>query len=67
MAWSPLGWGRLTGKIKRGMEIKAGRIKSGGDLGAPLVEDEFLFDVVEVLEKESEVDSSDCVELVAPK
>ncbi|SFC55992.1 Predicted oxidoreductase [Flagellimonas taeanensis] len=51
MVWSPLGWGRLTGKIKRGMEMKEGRIKSGGDVGAPPVEDEFLFNVIDVLEK----------------
>lgn len=51
MAWSPLGWGRLTGKIKRGMETKAGRIKSGGDVGAPPVEDEFLHTVVDALDK----------------
>jgi len=51
MVWSPLGWGRLTGKIKRGMETQEGRIKSGGAVGAPPVKDEFLFQVVEVLEK----------------
>lgn len=51
MVWSPLGWGRLTGKIKRGMEMKEGRIKSGGDVGAPPVEDEFLFNVVDAMEK----------------
>ncbi|WP_425658836.1 aldo/keto reductase [Tenacibaculum ascidiaceicola] len=51
MVWSPLGWGRLTGKIKRGMEMKEGRIKSGGAVGSPPVEDEFLFNVVDVLEK----------------
>ena len=51
MVWSPLGWGRLTGKIKRGVEMKDGRIKSGGDVGAPPVENEFLFNIVEVLEK----------------
>lgn len=51
MVWSPLGWGRLTGKIKRGMEMKNGRIKSGGAVGAPPVEDEFLFNVIDVLEK----------------
>ncbi|WP_116124734.1 aldo/keto reductase [Lewinella sp. IMCC34183] len=49
MAWSPLGWGRLTGKIKRGMEIKAGRIKSGGDVGSPPIEEKYLLDVVDVL------------------
>ncbi|WP_215222637.1 aldo/keto reductase [Echinicola shivajiensis] len=51
MAWSPLGWGRLTGKIKRGLEIKAGRIKSGGDLGGPPVEEAFLLNIIDVLEK----------------
>ncbi|UOB19377.1 aldo/keto reductase [Abyssalbus ytuae] len=51
MAWSPLGWGRLTGKIKRGLEMKEGRIKSGGAVGSPPVEDEFLYKVVDVLEK----------------
>ncbi|MBS1793021.1 MAG: aldo/keto reductase [Acidobacteria bacterium] len=51
MVWSPLGWGRLTGKIKRGQEIQDGRIKSGGAVGSPPVNDEFLFNVVDVLEK----------------
>lgn len=51
MVWSPLGWGRLTGKIKRGMEMKGGRIKSGGDIGAPPVDDEFLYNIVDVLGK----------------
>ncbi len=31
--------------------MKAGRIKSGGNVGAPPVEDEFLFNVIDVLEK----------------
>ncbi|RYF90107.1 MAG: aldo/keto reductase, partial [Chitinophagaceae bacterium] len=51
MVWSPLGWGRLTGKIKRGQPIAEGRIKSGGAVGSPPVDDEFLFQVVEVLEQ----------------
>ncbi|QDH79750.1 aldo/keto reductase [Echinicola soli] len=50
MVWSPLGWGRLTGKIKRGREMQEGRIKSGGDVGAPPVGDKFLYKVVDVLE-----------------
>lgn len=59
MAWSPLGWGRLTGKIKRGMEIEDGRIKSGGALGAPPVDDKLLYDIVEQLERfGSELDKS---------
>ncbi len=51
MAWSPLGWGRLTGKIKRNQPIAEGRIKAGGDIGSPPVETEFLYDLVELLEK----------------
>ncbi|MCX2680846.1 aldo/keto reductase [Galbibacter sp. EGI 63066] len=51
MVWSPLGWGRLTGKIKRNKATEDGRIKSGGDVGAPPVNEELIFDVVEVLER----------------
>lgn len=50
MVWSPLGWGRLTGKIRRGQPLPDGRIKSGGDVGGPPVDNEFLFSVVDVLE-----------------
>lgn len=51
MVWSPLGWGRLTGKIKRGQELKSGRIKSGGAVGSPPVEEEFLYDIVDALDR----------------
>lgn len=51
MAWSPLGWGRLTGKIRRGQPLPEGRLKQGGDYGGPIVEDEYLFRVVDVLEE----------------
>ncbi|GAA3510380.1 aldo/keto reductase [Aquimarina addita] len=50
MVWSPLGWGRLTGKIRRNQHILEGRIKSGGDIGSPPVQNEFLYDVVDVLD-----------------
>lgn len=53
MVWSPLGWGRLTGKIKRGVQPANGRIQSGGATGGPIVADEFLFSVVDVLEEVS--------------
>lgn len=49
MVWSPLGWGRLTGKIRRGQPLPEGRIKSGGDSGGPMVEEEHLFNVVDAL------------------
>ncbi len=51
MVWSPLGWGRLTGKIRRGQPAKEGRIASGGAEGGPQVDDELLYDVVDVLEQ----------------
>ncbi|HEY6723713.1 MAG TPA: aldo/keto reductase [Polyangiaceae bacterium] len=49
MVWSPLGWGRLTGKIRRGEPMQAGRISAGGASGGPEVDDELLYDVVDVL------------------
>jgi aryl-alcohol dehydrogenase-like predicted oxidoreductase len=50
MVWSPLGWGRLTGKIRRGQMHENGRIGNGGGAGGPIVEDEHLFAVVDVLD-----------------
>ena len=50
MVWSPLGWGRLTGKIRRGQPAREGRIASGGEVGGPPVDDERLFAVVDVLD-----------------
>ncbi|CUI17386.1 putative aldo/keto reductase [Candidatus Protochlamydia naegleriophila] len=51
MAWSPLGWGRLTGKIRRGEKLPEGRLKAGGTVGGPIVDDEYLFDVVDCLDE----------------
>jgi len=50
MVWSPLGWGRLTGKIRRGQPAKEGRIAQGGEVGGPPVDDEKLYDIVDVLD-----------------
>jgi aryl-alcohol dehydrogenase-like predicted oxidoreductase len=50
MVWSPLAWARLTGKIRRGQKIEAGRIASGGAAGGPEVEDEYLYTVVDALD-----------------
>jgi aryl-alcohol dehydrogenase-like predicted oxidoreductase len=50
MVWSPLGWGRLTGKIRRGSPPAPGRIASGGAEGGPQVEDEYLYAVVDALD-----------------
>jgi aryl-alcohol dehydrogenase-like predicted oxidoreductase len=51
MVWSPLGWGRLTGKIRRGQPAKEGRIASGGAEGGPEVDNEYLYTVVDALEE----------------
>lgn len=51
MVWSPLGWGRLTGKIRRGQPLPEGRLQQGGARGGPPVEDEFLFQVVDALDQ----------------
>ena len=50
LAWSPLGWGRLTGKIGRGKPLpKTSRLHVTADRGPPL-EDEYLFKVIDALE-----------------
>ncbi|KAA8889853.1 aldo/keto reductase [Nocardia colli] len=50
VVWSPLGWGRLTGKIRRGQPIPAGsRLHRTAEAGPP-VDDEKLYDVVDVLD-----------------
>jgi aryl-alcohol dehydrogenase-like predicted oxidoreductase len=51
VVWSPLGWGRLTGKIRRGQPLpKTSRLqnKKVNDVG-PQVPDEYLFLVVDAL------------------
>jgi aryl-alcohol dehydrogenase-like predicted oxidoreductase len=50
LVWSPLGWGRLTGRIRRGQALPAGsRLHQTADFGPP-TSDEHLFDVVDALE-----------------
>jgi aryl-alcohol dehydrogenase-like predicted oxidoreductase len=50
LVWSPLGWGRLTGKIRRGKPLPAGsRLHKTGDMG-PQMADEYLFKVVDALD-----------------
>lgn len=51
MVWSPLGWGRLTGKIRRGAQATEGRIAKGGAIGGPQVDDEYLYTVVDALDE----------------
>ena len=54
MVWSPLGWGRLTGKIRRGQTAASGRIASGGAEGGPHVDDDYLYRVVDALDQVAE-------------
>lgn len=50
LVWSPLGWGRLTGKIRRGAPLPEGsRLHETASYGPP-VEDEHLFRVIDALE-----------------
>jgi len=49
VVWSPLGWGRLTGKIRRDTGIPAGsRLHKTAEMGPP-VADEHLYKVVDAL------------------
>ncbi|MFL6549142.1 MAG: aldo/keto reductase [Povalibacter sp.] len=52
IVWSPLGWGRLTGKIRRGQPLPAGtRLQSKVTAeGGPQVPEEHLFRVVDALD-----------------
>src|SRR5207244_4169946 len=52
VVWSPLGWGRLTGKIRRGQPLpETSRLQSKVvvDNGPP-VDDEYLYGVVDALD-----------------
>ncbi len=50
LVWSPLGWGRLTGGIRRGAPIPAGSRLHETAAFAPPVEDEHLYRVVAALD-----------------
>ncbi len=49
IVWSPLGWGRLTGKLRRGQALPATSRLHVTERSAPPVPDDLLFDVVDVL------------------
>jgi len=50
LVWSPLGWGRLTGKIRRGKPLpEVSRLHKTADMG-PQVGDEYLYTVVDALD-----------------
>jgi aryl-alcohol dehydrogenase-like predicted oxidoreductase len=51
LVWSPLGWGRLTGKISRGRPLPEGsRLHETASYGPPVAE-EHLYKVVDALEQ----------------
>ncbi len=50
VVWSPLGWGRLTGKLRRGQPLPAGSRLHATAAAGPAIDDARLFDIVDVLE-----------------
>jgi aryl-alcohol dehydrogenase-like predicted oxidoreductase len=51
VVWSPLGWGRLTGKIRRGAPLpEVSRLHKTADNG-PQMADDYLYAVVDALEE----------------
>jgi aryl-alcohol dehydrogenase-like predicted oxidoreductase len=51
LVWSPLGWGRLTGKIRRGQKMPDNsRLHETADFGPP-VDDEKLYAIVDALDE----------------
>lgn len=52
VVWSPLGWGRLTGKIRRGQPLpKESRLQSQKNLDVgPPIDNEYLYNVVDALD-----------------
>lgn len=54
--WSPLGWGRLTGKIRRGApKPESSRLNSQLVIDkGPLIDDEYLYTVVDALDAVAE-------------
>jgi aryl-alcohol dehydrogenase-like predicted oxidoreductase len=51
LVWSPLGWGRLTGKIRRSSPIPEGSRLHQTAAFAPPVEEEHLYRVVDALDE----------------
>ena len=51
LVWSPLGWGRLTGKLRRGAPLPEVSRLHKAAAGGPVVNDEYLYTVVDALDK----------------
>ncbi len=54
IVWSPLGWGRLTGKVRRGQPLPAASRLHETAGFAPPVDDERLYSVVEAMDRVAE-------------
>ena len=51
LIWSPLGWGRLTGKLRRGQPLpEVSRLHKTAAYG-PQIEDEYLYKVVDAIDE----------------
>jgi aryl-alcohol dehydrogenase-like predicted oxidoreductase len=51
LVWSPLGWARLTGKIRRGQPLpEQSRLHTTAHLGPP-VDDEHLYTIVDAIDE----------------
>jgi aryl-alcohol dehydrogenase-like predicted oxidoreductase len=50
VVWSPLGWGRLTGKVRRGRPLPEGSRLHDTGAFAPPVDDERLYRIVDALD-----------------
>ncbi|MEU4426521.1 aldo/keto reductase [Actinoplanes sp. NPDC024001] len=54
VVWSPLGWGRLTGRVRRGRPLPPdSRLHATAEYGPP-IDDEHLYRVVDVLDELSQ-------------
>jgi aryl-alcohol dehydrogenase-like predicted oxidoreductase len=52
VVWSPLGWGRLTGKMRRGQPLEISRLHSQAIVEAgPPVADEHVYRVVDAIDE----------------
>jgi len=51
LVWSPLGWGRLTGKIRRGHPLPADSRLHKTAAQGPKVPDDYFYNVVDALEE----------------
>ncbi|MGK6311206.1 aldo/keto reductase [Variovorax sp. DT-64] len=54
IVWSPLGWGRLTGRIRRGQPLPAGSRLHDTAGFAPPVEEERLYRVIDAMDQVAE-------------